>query len=68
MSEDVFVQGQDQATAEKLLKAAEDVGLDPAVVRTSEDGFLVPEDVANAAYPEGVPAADEQSDEEQPSE
>ena len=39
----------DQATL--LLAAAEDLGLDPDVVRTSEGGFLVPKKVHDKAYP-----------------
>ena len=39
----------DQATL--LLAAAEDLGLDPGVVRTTEGGFSVPQDVHDKAFP-----------------
>jgi hypothetical protein len=38
----------DQATL--LLAAAEDLGLDPGVVRTTEGGFAVPEEVNDKAF------------------
>lgn len=52
MSDEVevpFDNPSDQATL--LLAAAEDLGLDPDVVRTYEGGFLVPKKVKDKAYP-----------------
>lgn len=63
---DVFVQGQNAETAKKLLDAVGEDG-DASVIRTVEDGFLIPEEIANKVYPEGVPepAEAEQPDEQQ---
>ena len=52
MSEQVeipFDKPSDQATL--LLAAAEELGLDPSVVQTSEGGFRVPQEVNDKAYP-----------------
>ena len=53
MSESVDVpfdkKPSDQATL--LLAAAEDLGLDPSVVQTSEGAFRVPKEVHDKAYP-----------------
>lgn len=43
--EHTFVFGKDQATARALLDAAEALGHRPEVVRTVDNGFLVPDDV-----------------------
>jgi hypothetical protein len=51
-----FENAGDQATL--LLAAADDLGLDPAVVRTGTGVFYVPEDVADkAGFGEKKPAA-----------
>lgn len=46
---DVFVGGRSSDAAILLLAAAEDLGLEPGVVRTTGKGYLVPEGVAKAA-------------------
>lgn len=47
---ETFVNGKNAETARALLSAAERVGLDPAlVVRTTQSGFIVPDEVADAA-------------------
>lgn len=46
---DVNIEGHDSDTAVLLLAAAEELDLDPGVVRTTTSGFLVPEEVANKA-------------------
>lgn len=43
---DEFVGGRSADTAVLLLAAAEELGLDPSVVRTTSDGYLVPAEVA----------------------
>lgn len=46
--------GKATETAQALLKAADDLGYDPIVVRTTDGAFTVPSDVADAAdLPEG---------------
>lgn len=42
---ETFVQGKDQLTAQSLLAAADDLGLDPVVVRAVDHGFIVPNTV-----------------------
>jgi len=53
MSDDVQVPFDDntQDNAVLLLAAAEDLGLDPDVVRTYEGGFTVPKEVHDKAFP-----------------
>lgn len=46
-----FVPGRDQDTAILLLAAAEDCGLPQETVRTTEGGFVVPQQVADTAFP-----------------
>lgn len=46
------IEGQDEGTAYLLLQSAEDLGLDPGVVRTSGSGFVVPAEVYEQAFPE----------------
>jgi DNA topoisomerase-1 len=53
---DVEVEGRGRDKAVLLLAAAEDLGLDASVVRTSTNGYLVPEEVAKAAFEEKKPA------------
>lgn len=46
----VFVQGHERTTARALLDASEELGLDPrTTVRTTVHGFIVPEEVWDAA-------------------
>lgn len=42
---ETFVQGKDRETARALLDAAEALQLDPSVVRTATNGFIVPNPV-----------------------
>lgn len=53
MSDEVTVPFDDSTTdnAVLLLAAAEELGLDPAVVRTTEGSFVVPKDVHDKAFP-----------------
>lgn len=53
MSEQVDVPFDDKPSdqAVLLLAAAEDLGLDPSVVRTTEGGFSAPKEVHDKAYP-----------------
>jgi len=44
-----FDKPSEQATL--LLGAADELGLDPSVVQTSEGGFRVPKEVNDKAYP-----------------
>jgi hypothetical protein len=54
MADDVEVEGKTSEIATILLEAAEKLGLDPGVVRTSDDGFVVPKDVYKKAdWPKG---------------
>lgn len=53
---DVQIEGRSRDTAILLLAAAEDLGLDASVVRTTTTGYIVPEDVAKA-YEGEEPAA-----------
>lgn len=46
---DVEIQGRSRDNAVLLLAAAEDLNLDAGVVRTTTNGYLVPEEVANQA-------------------
>lgn len=46
-----FIPGLTQDNAVLLLAAAEEAGLDPAVVKTSDEGFHVPVEVAALAFP-----------------
>lgn len=46
---DVEIEGRSRDTAVLLLAAAEDLGLDPSVVRTTTNGYVVPEEVAKKA-------------------
>lgn len=49
MSEtEVYIEGKDRKTAARLLFLAGEHDLDPHVVRTGDDGFYVPEVVAEA--------------------
>jgi hypothetical protein len=43
-----FVQGLTSDNAKALLAIADDLGLDPAVVATADDGFNVPDEVHDA--------------------
>lgn len=62
--DEAFVGPQDQETAIRLLKAAEDAGLDPSVVRTTTNGFIVPRSlVPDEAEEEIVEETEEESDE-----
>jgi hypothetical protein len=45
----VFVQGKDQETARRLLAAADQVGVERVLIRTTMHGFVVPEAVWDAA-------------------
>lgn len=56
MSE-AFVPGLTTEHATKLLAAAADLGLDASEVRTTEDGFLVPQKVADKVFPPKKAAA-----------
>lgn len=58
--DEAFVGPQDQETATRLLKAAEDAGLDVSVVRTAQGGFIVPKSL--------VPDDDESDGNEESSE
>jgi hypothetical protein len=50
MSDDqITVPGQSHDNAVLLLEAAQQLDLDPSVVRTTEGGFLVPKEVADKA-------------------
>jgi len=53
MSDEVDVPFDDNPSdqAVLLLAAAEDLGLDPDVVRTSEGGFVAPKEVHDKAFP-----------------
>jgi hypothetical protein len=52
--DDVEVEGQTSDNATILLEAAEKLGLDPGVVRTTDGGFVVPKDVFKKAnWPKG---------------
>lgn len=52
---EVFFEGQSTESARALLAAAASLGLSPKVVRSTEDGFAVPQEVADALGPqEGV--------------
>lgn len=44
--DEVFVAGRSRETARALLDAAEAVGAEAGVVRTQQDGYIVPEEVA----------------------
>jgi hypothetical protein len=44
---DAFVAGRSPEAARALLTAAVRLGLDPAVVRTTDGGYIVPEEVAD---------------------
>ncbi len=46
---DVYLEGRGADKAVLLLAAAEDLDLDPSVVRTTTKGYLVPEEVADKA-------------------
>jgi topoisomerase IA-like protein len=46
---DVEIEGRSRDQAILLLAAAEDLGLDASVVRTTTTGYLVPEEVAKQA-------------------
>lgn len=46
---DTFVAGKDQPTAAALLAACDELGLDQAVVRTVDGGFVVPDEVWDQA-------------------
>ena len=46
---ETFVWGKDKHTARALLAAARETGFDATVVRTTQDGFIVPNQVAEAA-------------------
>lgn len=52
MAEYVEVEGVNEENAILLLAAAEELKLDPSVVRTTGEGyFLVPQEVADKAFP-----------------
>jgi hypothetical protein len=63
MSDISIVPDLTKENAEKLLSAAEELGLDPSVVRTSEDGFVVPSEVADKAFPPKKGRASAKADE-----
>ena len=46
---DVQIEGRSAEKATLLLAAVEELGLDASVVRTTSGGYVVPEDVADAA-------------------
>jgi hypothetical protein len=48
---EVFVHGLTAENAQMLLKGASDNDFDSSVVRTSEDGFYIPSDLANILFP-----------------
>jgi hypothetical protein len=45
---ETFVWGRDSKTARALLDAAARVGIDPQTVRTTRDGYIVPDAVWDA--------------------
>lgn len=45
---ETFVWGRDKATASALLAAARSIGVDPHSVRTTRDGYIVPDAVWDA--------------------
>lgn len=47
----VFVYGQNAENAQVLLDACTEHGFDQAVVRTGDDGFYVPRDLADLMFP-----------------
>jgi hypothetical protein len=54
MSDEVYVVGRSRENAQRLLKIAADLDLPVSLVRTTDGGYLVPEEIA-AAY-DGKPA------------
>jgi len=66
MTDEVYVVGRSRENARRLLAIARDLDLETSVVRTTDGGYLVPEDVA-AVYdgqgskePEPKPEATEE--------
>jgi len=53
---DVHIEGRGRDKAVLLLAAAEDLGLDASVVRTTTNGYLVPEEIAKALDEPKAPA------------
>ena len=58
-----FDKPSEQATL--LLGAADELGLDPSVVQTSEGGFRVPKEVNDKAYPPKKTPAKKKSESEE---
>lgn len=58
-----FISGHKPETAKALLEAAEELGYDVYVVKTVQDGFDVPEDVLEKAFPVKGEAHEEAEDE-----
>lgn len=52
MAGQTFVWGKDRATARALLDACDRLGIDQHVVQTQEEGFVVPDAVADEAQSE----------------
>lgn len=70
--DETFVAGLDQQTANKLLDAAKELDVDPAAVRTTDSGFVVPSGVAQkAGYTPGdalaIPADTDEDKKDEPS-
>lgn len=55
---EVFVYGLDKPTAQALLGAAQAIGADPHTVRAIDIGFVVPEEVYEAAMTLHPPLAE----------
>lgn len=54
----MIVTGKDTATAKRLLAEAKKQGLPASVVKVTDDGFDVPDSVANPPKPKAEPKAD----------
>lgn len=64
-----FVQGHERTTARALLDAAEELGLDPRdTVRTTVQGFIVPEEVWDTASERILAALEGDTDDDQTTE
>lgn len=65
----VFLHGRSREAAQRAIAAARHVGQHSSVVRTTEDGYLVPEEVAQAiedkSYLQGEPVEDAPQPQEQ---
>lgn len=63
-----FVHGLTQENAKALLALAEEQGLDPGVVTTTEDGFNVPDSIYDAYTKSDDDEGDDQQDDDTPAE